>query len=162
MWRGWIVEHSNTICQHHSKICQHHNRNMLWWWLLRRWQTVCLLKISPEKYQPIITQTISYIWVIQVKLTTLTFDFYFQLWLYVGRYGADLQKTYLLKFILRVVFLKDKIWNFHQPRVSHARPAKGQSYVMIITRYQLQRTQLATWACCVMVLTLLWWTHVLV
>ena len=47
--------------------------------------------ISPEKYQPFITQTISYIWVIQVKLTTLTFDFDFQLWLYVGRYGADLQ-----------------------------------------------------------------------
>ena len=39
-----------------------------------------------------------------------------------------------------MVFLKDKIWNFHPPCVSHARPAKDQSYAMIITRYQLQRT----------------------
>ena len=34
--------------------------------------------------------TVSYIWVSQINLTTLTFDFYFQLWLYVSRYCDDL------------------------------------------------------------------------
>ena len=54
--------------------------------------TNCMsIKYFPLKKINIITQTISYIWVTQISLTTLTFAFYFQLWLYVGRLGDDLQ-----------------------------------------------------------------------